>query len=144
MKEKKRVHICTSSSFSLSLLATIKDTKRCFELTSKFTLPTRNRNNLVSERDSTRKYLPDFTFCLNRFKTEGGILFFGLMKMSGRFDIEKFDGKMSFAWWQVRMLAILSSHGVKDAIFGRDELSDAITDKKWRDMDDKSLSIVQL
>ena len=64
--------------------------------------------------------------------------------MSGRFDIEKFDGKTSFALWQVRMLAILSSHGVKDAVFGRDELPDAITDKKWRDMDDKALSIVQL
>ena len=64
--------------------------------------------------------------------------------MSGRFDIEKFDGKTSFALWQVRMLAILSSHGVKDAIFGRDNLPDAITDKKWRDMNDKALSIVQL
>ena len=64
--------------------------------------------------------------------------------MSGRYDIEKFDGKTSFALWQVRMLAILSSQGVKDAVYGGNKLGDAIIDKKWREMDDKALSIVQL
>ena len=53
------------------------------------------------------------------------------MEISRRYDIEKFDGKTSFALWQVRMLAILSSQGVKDAVYGRDKLVDAITDKKW-------------
>jgi hypothetical protein len=59
--------------------------------------------------------------------------------MSGRFDIEKYDGKTSFALWQVCMAAILSILGVKDTIFGREKLADAVTNKKWRDMDDKAL-----
>ena len=66
------------------------------------------------------------------------------MDMSAKYDIEKYDGKTSFALWQVRMAAILSSQGVKDAIFGRDNLIDALTDSKWRTMDDKALSIIQL
>ena len=66
------------------------------------------------------------------------------MEISGRFDIEKFDGKTRFALWQVRMLTILASYAVNDTIFGRDELPNAITDKKWRDMDGKALFIVQL
>jgi hypothetical protein len=42
------------------------------------------------------------------------------------------------------MVAILSTIDVKDAIFGREQLTDTVTDKKWRDMEDKSLSIIQL
>jgi hypothetical protein len=66
------------------------------------------------------------------------------MEMSSRYDIEKFDGKTSFALWQVRMLAILSSYGIKDAVFGRENLVEPITDTRWREIDDKALSIIQL
>jgi gag-polypeptide of LTR copia-type len=52
------------------------------------------------------------------------------MEMSTKFDIEKYDGKSSFALWQVRMAVILSIIGVKDAILGRGQLADAVTDKK--------------
>jgi hypothetical protein len=52
------------------------------------------------------------------------------MKISTKFDIEKYDGKSSFALWQVRMAAILSTIGVKDVILGRGQLADALTDKK--------------
>jgi gag-polypeptide of LTR copia-type len=38
----------------------------------------------------------------------------------------------------------LSTIGVKDTILGRGQLAEAVRDKKWRDMDDKSLSTVQL
>jgi hypothetical protein len=61
------------------------------------------------------------------------------MGMSKRFDIEKYDGKTSFALWQVRMTVILSTLDVKDAIFCREKLVDAVTNKRWRDMDDKAL-----
>jgi len=40
--------------------------------------------------------------------------------MSSKFDIERFDGKTSFALWQVRIAAILSTLGIKDAIYGRE------------------------
>jgi len=49
--------------------------------------------------------------------------------MSSKFDIERFDGKTSFALWQVRMTAILSTLGIKDAIYGR-EVDAEMTDKK--------------
>ena len=66
------------------------------------------------------------------------------MDMSEKYDIEKYDGKTSFALWQVRMAAILSSLGIKGAIYGREKLVEAVTDKKWLDMDDKALSTIQL
>jgi hypothetical protein len=66
------------------------------------------------------------------------------MEISGRFDIEKYDGKMSFALWQVHMVTILSTLDVKDVIFSREKLADVVTNKKWRDMDDKILSTIQL
>jgi hypothetical protein len=46
------------------------------------------------------------------------------MEMSGRFDIEKYDEKMSFVFWQVRMTVILFTLGVNDAIFDREKLAD--------------------
>jgi gag-polypeptide of LTR copia-type len=66
------------------------------------------------------------------------------MEISAKYDIEKYDAKTSFALWQVRMTAILSSIGIKDAIHGRDKLVEPITDKKWFDLDDKALSIIQM
>ena len=42
------------------------------------------------------------------------------------------------------MTAILTSLGLKAAIKGRETLVDAVTDKKWTDMDDKALSTIQL
>jgi hypothetical protein len=66
------------------------------------------------------------------------------MEMSINIDIKKCDEKSSFALWQVRIVAILSTIDVKDAILGRGQLADAVTDKKWRDMDDKPLSTIQL
>jgi hypothetical protein len=42
------------------------------------------------------------------------------------------------------MAVILSTLDVKDVIFGREKLIDAVTDKKWRDMDDKVFFTIQL
>ena len=68
------------------------------------------------------------------------------MSSSGtKFDVEKFDGTSSFALWQVRMKAILSNMGVKDAISGRPtELEGEAHDKEWKTMDDKALSTIHL
>jgi len=63
--------------------------------------------------------------------------------MSSKFDIERFDGKTSFALWQVCMAAILSTLGIKDIIYGR-EVDAKMTDKKWKEMDDKALFTIQL
>jgi hypothetical protein len=42
------------------------------------------------------------------------------------------------------MAIILSIIGDKNVILGREKLADAVTDKKWRDMNDKSLFNIQL
>ena len=63
--------------------------------------------------------------------------------MSSKFDIERFDGNTSFALWQVCMIAILSTLGIKDVIYGK-EVDTEMTDKKWKEMDDKALSTIQL
>jgi len=36
-----------------------------------------------------------------------------------KFDIEKFDGKISFAIWRVEMLAILTQNGLKKVLAGK-------------------------
>jgi len=36
-----------------------------------------------------------------------------------KFDIEKFDGKISFAIWRVQMLAILTQNGLKKVLAGK-------------------------
>jgi len=64
--------------------------------------------------------------------------------MSSKFDIERFGGKTSFALWQVCMAAILSTLGIKDAIYGREEADANMTDKKWKEIDDKVLSTIHL
>lgn len=64
------------------------------------------------------------------------------MKMSIKFDIEKYDGKMSFVLWQMQMAGILSSLRINDTMHGRDKLVEAVIDKKWIDMDDKTLSTI--
>jgi gag-polypeptide of LTR copia-type len=66
------------------------------------------------------------------------------MEISAKYGIEKYDGETSFALWQVWMAAILSSIGIKDAIYGRDKLVEPVTYKKWFDLDDKALSTIQL
>jgi len=63
--------------------------------------------------------------------------------MSSKFDIERFDEKTSFALWQVRMAAILSTLGILDAVYGR-EVNAKMTDERWKEMDDKAVSTIQL
>ena len=41
------------------------------------------------------------------------------------------------------MAVILSTLGIKDAIYGR-EVDAEMTDKKWKEMDDKALFTIQL
>jgi hypothetical protein len=40
------------------------------------------------------------------------------------------------------MAIILSTIGDKDIILGRKKLADTVTDKKWRDMDDKNVFLL--
>ena len=58
-----------------------------------------------------------------------------------KFDVEKFDRKINFSLWQVRMLAILVQNGVQKALGVR---PDGMKDTMWEEMDEKARSTIQL
>jgi len=61
-----------------------------------------------------------------------------------KFDIFKFDEKMSFNIWKVQMMAILTHSGINKAIGGnrRNLLHESMTDKQLEELDEKTLSMI--
>ncbi|KAL6538567.1 hypothetical protein OROGR_012555 [Orobanche gracilis] len=64
--------------------------------------------------------------------------------MSSKFDIEKFDGKISFSIWRVQMRVVLIQGGLKKALDGKSKKPDTMTDEQWDVLDEKALSSIQL
>ena len=50
--------------------------------------------------------------------------------MSTKFDIEKFDGKISFAIWRVQMQAVLTQNGLKKVLAGKLKKPESVTDEQ--------------
>nr|GEX23967.1 chloroplast light-harvesting chlorophyll a/b-binding protein [Tanacetum cinerariifolium] len=48
-----------------------------------------------------------------------------------KFDIDKFDGKISFAIWKVHMQAVLTHHGYKKALRGIAHKPQSMSDEDW-------------
>jgi hypothetical protein len=61
--------------------------------------------------------------------------------MSTKFDIPKFDGKISFVIWQIQMKAVLTQLVVQKALQTRPA---DMTDDKWQNIDERVLSAIQL
>jgi len=61
-----------------------------------------------------------------------------------KFDIEKFDGKISFSIWRVQMLAVLTQNGLKKVLAGKMMRPTTMTEEQWNEMDEKALSAIQL
>ena len=61
-----------------------------------------------------------------------------------KFDISKFDRKMSFNIWNVQMMAVLTQNGLKKALSGKTKKPTTMTDEQWEELDEKALSIIQL
>jgi len=61
-----------------------------------------------------------------------------------KFDIEKFNGKISFAIWQVQMLAVFTQNGLKKVLAGKMTRPTTKTEEQWDEMDEKTLSTIQL
>jgi hypothetical protein len=59
--------------------------------------------------------------------------------MSTKFDILKFDGKISFAIWQIQMKAVLTQFVVQKELQTRPA---DMTDDKWQDIDERALSAI--
>ena len=47
-----------------------------------------------------------------------------------KFDIPKFDGKMSFNIWQVQMMVVLTQNGLKKALGGKDRNPTSMIDEQ--------------
>lgn len=61
-----------------------------------------------------------------------------------KFEIPKFDGKISFNIWKVQMMAILTQYGLKKALGDKAKKSASMTDEQWEELDEKALSAIQL
>ena len=59
-----------------------------------------------------------------------------------KLDIEKFDGKISFAIWRVQMLAVLTQNGLKKVLAGKMMKPATMTEEQWDEMDEKALSAI--
>ncbi|GJU91165.1 retrovirus-related pol polyprotein from transposon TNT 1-94 [Tanacetum coccineum] len=64
--------------------------------------------------------------------------------MVTKFDIDKFDGKISFAIWKVHMQAVLTHHGYKKALRGLAHKPQGMSDEDWLELDEKALATIQL
>ncbi|KAL5765298.1 hypothetical protein ACOSQ2_017892 [Xanthoceras sorbifolium] len=61
---------------------------------------------------------------------------------TAKFEVVKFDRKINFTLWQVRMRAVLVQSGVQKALKG-DKPAD-MKDADWEDIDEKARSAIQL
>ena len=64
--------------------------------------------------------------------------------MSPKFDIEKFDSKISFSIWRVQIRAVLTQNELKKALDGKTKKPASMSDKQWDELDEKALSSIQL
>ncbi|MCI18063.1 transducin/WD40 repeat-like superfamily protein [Trifolium medium] len=64
--------------------------------------------------------------------------------MSAKFDIEKYDVKISFSIWRVQMRAVLTHNGLKKALDGKAKKPISMTEEQWDELDEKALSSIQL
>ena len=61
-----------------------------------------------------------------------------------KFDIEKFDGNISFGLWRARMLAVLTKNDLKIALKGKEKKPGDMSDSDLEQLDDKALTAIQL
>ena len=66
------------------------------------------------------------------------------MTIITKFDIPKFNDKMSFNVWKVQMMVVLTQIWLKKAIGGKKKKPEATTDDQWDERDEKVPSTIQL
>ena len=64
--------------------------------------------------------------------------------MSGKYEIEKFNRKINFGLWQVKMRAILVGKQCVKALLGKEKKPASLTNEQFDDMDEMALSLIQL
>ena len=61
-----------------------------------------------------------------------------------KFNIPKFDGKMSFNIWKVQMVVVLSQNKLKKALAGKKQKPITMPKEQQEELDKKALSMIQL
>ncbi|XP_043705448.1 agamous-like MADS-box protein MADS3 [Telopea speciosissima] len=61
---------------------------------------------------------------------------------STKFDIDKFDGSISFSLWQVRMMVVLAQQDLREALLGKAKKPATMSEEEWNKMDIKALSAI--
>jgi len=64
------------------------------------------------------------------------------MSLITKFNIEKFDGNISFSIWQVQMLAVLTQSWLKKALLGKEKKPEGMSDRDWNNQNEKALTII--
>ena len=64
--------------------------------------------------------------------------------MSTKFDIEKFDGNMSFSLWRIKMKAILTHQGFQNALLRIENMPKTMSLEEKQEQDQKALLVIQL
>lgn len=66
------------------------------------------------------------------------------MSMVTKFDIEKFDGKISFSIWRIQIKTVITQNGLKKALEGKAKKPSIMADEQWQELDEKALAAIQL
>ena len=64
--------------------------------------------------------------------------------MSTKYIIKKFDSKMSFCFWRIKMNAILTHQGLQNALLGIENMPKTMLLEEKQEQYQKALSIIQL
>ena len=68
----------------------------------------------------------------------------GMKMFAIKFDTQRFDGVINFSRWQIRMNAILTQHGLKKGLLGKEKKPTEMKDETWVELDEKALMAIQL
>jgi len=61
-----------------------------------------------------------------------------------KFDLQKFDGRINFGIWKVRLMAVLIQKNLKVVLDVKEKRPLRMEEQEWNDIDQKALSTIQL
>lgn len=64
--------------------------------------------------------------------------------LNAKFDVEKFDGKINFRFWQFEVLDILVHQGLHKVLEGKDGKPQDMSDEEWEDCDRQASYTIRL
>ena len=66
-----------------------------------------------------------------------------MMTTNMSFSVEKFNGKVSFTLWQMRVKDVLTQQGLARALKGKDGKPQEMTDDQWEELEARCVSTIR-